>query len=90
MKVVVFAGMVTLGFILSDEFIFQCKSTMPSVGYTLNSFLGWVFRGLVLDKGMQNSALFIVYINNHTIITALQHRAFHLGCRSAVLNTVRS
>lgn len=50
MKDVVFAAVVALGFILSDEFIFQCKSNMPSVGYIVNKFLGWVFRQLVLDE----------------------------------------
>lgn len=92
MKDVVFAGMVTLGFILYDEFIFQCKSKMPSVEYTLNSFLGWDFQGVILGQSYAelSKALFLVYVNNHVIITALQHRPFHLGCRSTVLNTVHS
>lgn len=88
---VVFAGMVTLGFTLSDKFIFQCKGNMPYVGYILNSFLGWGVYGVGFGQRYAelSKALFLVYIKSPIIITGLQHRAFHLGRRSAVLNTAR-
>lgn len=75
-----FAGMVTSGSILRTA----CSSTRACG-------IGRGFRGCVWMKACRTQpGTSIGNINDHTIFTALQKRAFHLRCRSAALNTACS
>lgn len=68
----------------SKECMFQHKSNTPwdTCG------IGRGFRGCVWMKACRTQpGTSIGNINDHTIFTALQKRAFHLRCRSAALNT---